>query len=189
MRIELNLASRPAENQRRFYVLAGTGIVLLLLLAVAQATTFLRGWWSVREVGPQTERLRAELGRMENEQKRLEQDLRQPEARDVIERSYFLNSLILQKSISWTQIFMDLERLIPDRVQVASIRPEVVDNNQIRLDMLVAGESMEQLLEFLRRVEKSHKFGTPVLSHELPPGAGSQDPSIKLALSVLYAQK
>ena len=189
MRIELNLASRPAENQRRFYVLAGTGIVLLLLLAVAQATTFLRGWWSVREVGPQTGRLRAELGRMENEQKRLEQDLRQPGARDVFERSYFLNSLILQKSISWTQIFMDLEKLVPDRVQVASIRPEIVDSGRVRLEMLVAGESIEPLLEFLRRIEKSEKFGTPVLSIETPPAAGAPDSSVKLALSVSYAQK
>ena len=55
--------------------------------------------------------------------------------------------------------------------------------------MLVAGESMGQLLEFLRRIESSAKFGTPVLSQEVPAQDATRDPSIKLGLSVLYGQK
>jgi len=192
MRIELNLATRPLENQRRFYVLTGTSAVLLLLLAGIQGTIFFRDWWSGREVGKQTERLRAEVGRLEGGEKKLEQELEQPRAQQVMERSNFLNSLLRHKGISWTQIFMDLEKLVPDRVQVTSIRPEVLDSNRVRLEMTVSGESVQQLLEFLRRIEKSDKFGTPVLSYETPPAGGTgvtQDPSIKLALSVSYAQK
>ncbi len=186
MRIELNLATRPLENQRRFYVLTGTSAVLLLLLAGIQGTIFFRDWWSGREVSKQTERLRAEVGRLETEQKKLEQELEQPRAQQVMERSHFLNSLLRHKGISWTLIFMDLEKLVPDRVQVASIRPEVLDSNRVRLEMMVTGESFGSLVEFLRRIEKSDKFGTPVLSIETPP---DKDTSIKLALSVSYAQK
>ena len=137
----------------------------------------------------QTERLRAEMLRLEAEQEKLDKQLEQPQAQDVMDRSYFLNALILHKSISWTQIFMDLEKLVPDRVLVLSIRPEIVDASRVRLEMSVAGESMGQLLEFLRRIESSGKFGTPVLSQEVPADAEAQDPSIKLGLSVLYDQK
>lgn len=189
MRIELNLATRPIENQRRFYVLAGASLVLLLLLAGIQGTIYFRDWWSGREVGLQTERLRAEVGRLEAEQKKLEEELKQPRAQQLMERAYFLNSLLLHKGISWTQIFMDLEKLMPERVQVTSIRPEIVDSGRVRLEMMVSGESIEQLLELLRRVERSDKFGMPVLSVETPPAGTAQDSSIKLALSVSYAQK
>ncbi len=189
MRIELNLASRPTENRRRFYVLVGTGAAVLLALALLQGTAFFRDWWSGRDLARQTERLRAETLRLETEQRKLELQLRLPEVRYVLDRSYFLNSLILQKSVSWTQIFMDLEKLMPDRVQVLSIHPEMLDGRQIRLDMSVAGESMGQLLELLRRIEKSDKFNNPVLSSEQPPPVGGQDPSIRLTLTVLYAQK
>ena len=189
MRIELNLASRPVGNLRRFYVLAGTGVVLLALLATAQATIFFRDWWSGREVSQQTERLRGEVRRLEAEQEKFEQQLEEPQAKEVMGRSDFLNAQILHKSVSWTQILMDLEELIPDRVLVVSIRPEIVERSQVRLEMLVAGESMGQLLEFLRRIESSAKFGTPVLSQEVPAQDDARDPSIKLGLSVLYGQE
>ncbi len=189
MRVELNLASRPTVNRRRFNVLAGSALLLLLLLAVAQGVAYFHSWGSDRAIGLMAERMRAEIARMESERNKLEQQLQQPEAREVIERAQFLNSLILQKSISWTQLFMDLEKLMPSRAQVISIRPEVLDTQQIRLEMSVAGESMDQLLEFVRRIETSEKFGTPVLQQEVPPGAGASDPTIRLGLTVLYAQK
>ena len=189
MRIELNLATRPTVNRRRFYVLAGSGVVLLLILAVVQAASLARSWSSGRGFGDRTVQLRAGIDTLETEQGALEQDLQQPQARDVIDRSYFLNSLILQKSVSWTQIFMDLEKLMPDRVLVTSIRPEMMENNQVRLDMAIQGESVPQVLEFLRRIEKSDKFGSPVVSTETPPARGEKEASVKVSLSVLYVQK
>ena len=189
MHIELNLASRPVENLRRFYTLAGTGVVLLALLAAAQATIFFRDWWGGREVSQQTELLRGEVLRLEAEQEKFEQQLEQPQVQEVMDRSYFLNALIFHKSISWTQILMDLEELVPDRVMVVSIRPEIVERSRVRLEMLVVGESTDQLLEFLRRIEGSAKFGTLVLSQEVPAPDAAQDPSIKLGLSVFYGQE
>ncbi len=189
MRIDLNLASRPVENLRRFYLLAGTGVVLLALLATAQATIFFRDWWAGREDRQQTESRRAEVRRLEAEEKKFKEQLEQPQAQDVIVRSDFLNKLIFQKSVSWTQILMDLEELVPDRVMVVSIRPEIVERSQVRLEMQVIGESIGQLLEFLRRIEGSAKFGTPVLSQEVPAQDAARDPSVKLGLSVFYGQK
>ncbi len=183
----MNLASRPTRNQRRFYVLAGTGVAILLALALGQVSWFVADWWRGRDLVRQTERLRAETERLAAEQQRLESELKQPQARDVIDRSYFLNSLIVQKGVSWTQIFMDLEKLVPDRVFVTSIRPQVLENNQIRLEMLVTGESINHLLGFLRRIESSDKFGMPVLGSERP--ATAQDSSTQLTLTVLYVQK
>ncbi len=188
MRIELNLASRGVKNQRRFYVLAGTAVAVLLVAAVIQAGWWFRDWYSGRGLAQRIEALRADVSRSEAERRRLEQQLQQPQSRDVMARAYFLNSLILQKSVSWTQIFMDLEKLVPDRVQVVSITPAVLDNNLIRLDMNVSGESLEKILEFMRRIETSEKFGTPIPRTETPP-QGRAETGTLVTLEVMYAQK
>jgi hypothetical protein len=78
---------------------------------------------------------------------------------------------------------------MPDRVLVTSIRPEMLENNQVRLDMAIQGESLPQVLELLRRIEKSDKFGSPVVSTETPPVRGDKEASVKVSLSVLYVQK
>lgn len=189
MRIELNLASRPSQHLRRFYLLAGAALAILVVVAAIQSTLFLRDWWSGRNLAKQVDRLSDEVARLQADETRLDQQLNRPEARDVIDRAGFLNFLILQKSVSWTQIFMDLEKLVPNRVQVASIRPEVLTSNRVRLDMSISGEGHGQLVEFVRRVETSDKFGEPVLSAETPPAQGAQDTGNRLTLTVLYAQK
>ena len=189
MHVELNLATYPKENRRRFYVLATATLAVLLVVGGAQGATLFRNWWGGRGVARQEERLRTETGRLESEEKKFRQDLTQPEAKEVLDRSHFLNVLILQKSVSWTQIFMDLEKLVPDRVQVLSIRPEIVAGNELRLEMVVGGESHGQLIELLRRIEKSDKFGTPVVKTESPPAPGDREATHRLSLMVAYVQK
>ncbi len=188
MRVELNLASRPSENHRRYLMVAGTGVAVLLLLAVLQGATYLRNWSGGRDVGRRAAELQAQVARLDTEQKQLEQALRQPQAAEVLDLSYFLNTLILQKSFSWTRTFMDMEKLIPNDVQVISIRPEVLEANKIALEMVVTGKSTEELLELVRRIETSDKFGTPVVRQETPP-EGTSDVSARLSLAVTYVQK
>jgi type IV pilus assembly protein PilN len=187
MRIELNLASRPTENRRRFLVLAGTGIALLLALAVYQGASYWRKWGSERETARRTLELQAEIRRLDAQQQKLEESLRRPEAVQVLETSYFLNGLILQKSFSWTRIFMDLEQLMPDDVQVATIHP-IVKESGIQLDMTLVAKNSDQMAEFVRRLERSEKFGKPVLKQETPPAGGLEN-SARLSLTVDYVQK
>lgn len=188
MRIELNLATRPTEKRRRFLVLAGTGMVVLLALAVFQGAWYWHRWAGERNVARRTSQALANINRLDDEQKRLIDSLQRPEAVRIFDASYFLNSLILQKGFSWTQLFMDLEKLVPNDVQVVAIHPQVLDANRISLDLQVAGKSTEQLLEFVRRLERGDKFGSTELKQEMPP-PGGVDNTARLTLSVIYAQK
>lgn len=189
MRIELNLASRPTENRRRFVVLAGTGIGILLALAIFQGAMYGRRWGSGRQSERRAAEIQAEIQRLDQQQNALDQSLRRPEAARVFDASYFLNGLILQKSFSWTQLFMDLEKLVPYNVQVTSIHPSVVEANRIELDLLVAGKSTDDLLEFVRRLERSEKFGTPTVRTEAPPEPGQPSSTARLSVTVGYVQK
>jgi len=57
------------------------------------------------------------------EQERLDAVLRRPENAEVLERSVFLNALLIRKGISWTRIFADLERIVPYNVKVLASGP------------------------------------------------------------------
>jgi Tfp pilus assembly protein PilN len=214
LHIALNLATNPFQNRRRFYVLAGTGGTILAAITILLVAVFIRNYRSERGLSRQISSLRQEQAKLEAEQKRMEELLRRPDVVDLMDRSEFLNSLIHQKAVSWTQIFMDLEKLMPERVQVVSLRPVVRGAGkeggkesgrdgrvalalpppkgplEMDLQMTVAAENTTGLLELLRRLEKSGNFRDLVLSRENPPQTGSgSDNLFQLQMSVFYAQK
>ena len=42
----------------------------------------------------------------------MENVLRQPQNAEVLDRSVFLNDLLMRKGVSWTRIFSDLENVL-----------------------------------------------------------------------------
>ena len=76
-----------------------------------------------------------------DQQAQLNTVIRKPENETVLERSVFINTLLLRKGISWDQIFTDLEKTIPYNVKLVRIRPTVDDQGRVTLDMILAAES------------------------------------------------
>ena len=71
------------------------------------------------EVAPLNEQVRT----VTDQQAKLDAVIRKPENETVLERSVFINTLLLRKGISWNQIFTDLEKTIPYNVKLVRIRP------------------------------------------------------------------
>ena len=68
--------------------------------------------------------------------------MRQPVNAGVLERSLLLNTLVERKSVSWTQIFADLEAVMPPNVRIIQVRlPQIDSANQVLLDMVVGSQS------------------------------------------------
>jgi Tfp pilus assembly protein PilN len=199
--IQLNLASQPFENQRRTVVLTSLAGIILLGTAAFLVTNFVRLYRSERGLAAQIDSARREIARLDAEEQRLNEQLRRPEAVDVMDRSEFLNGLIYQKAISWTQIFMDLEKIMPPRVQVMSLRPVASKPGgrtgaaaprgplEMDLHLEVSGDNVAALLEMVRNMEKSQVFQNPVFNIETPANpANPMDNLYKLVMSVRYAQ-
>lgn len=113
MRVPINLASRPYENLRPVYNAAGLAAILLVALALVVAWADWQNRRDTRLLTEQVSQLEAAMADLAREQLELEQGLRRPEMQEIRERSAFLNSLIVRKSLSWTQMFMDLETILP----------------------------------------------------------------------------
>jgi type IV pilus assembly protein PilN len=172
MRVRLNLATKAQETHRRFLVVAG-------FVALVAGTLFLSlGWhvYSVRSVDArlraQTEETSRRIAELQAERTDLERFFSQPENAKLHDRAAFLNSLIDGRSFNWTQMFMDLERILPGGVRVVSIEPHQV-KGRVEVKLTMGTSSDEAKLKFLRALEASHQFSEIQLDSDRQPAKGS----------------
>jgi type IV pilus assembly protein PilN len=157
MRTRLNLATKPLESHRRF--LAGSSFVVFFA-----AVVFLWLGWHVYTVRKVDEELRARTGKTRQEMARLEvqrQDLdrffHQEENAKLHDRADFINGILDARSFNWTQMFMDLEHVLPAGVRVISIEPKQVGGHvEVKLNVGATGD--EAALKFLHALEESKVF-------------------------------
>ena len=91
--------------------------------------------------------------------------------RSTRDQSQFLNGLIQRKAFSWTRVFEDLEQVMPPNLHVVSLRPELNEQNQMELEMKVAGDTRAAAVELVHRMEGSKHFQGAQLVQE---GQGSE---------------
>ena len=186
MRIPINLASQPFRRDRAILA-AGMAVSLLLvgtlgvLISMALADNTQLG-----QVRHRINRLQSQIRQVSTEETRLDAVLRKPENAEVLERSVFLNDLLLRKGISWTRIFADLEKAVPYNVRVIQIHPIVDGRNRISLDMQVASQSPEPVIEMLKTLAQP-PFANP--DPKLQQAPSQSEPLWRYRVSVEYAQK
>jgi type IV pilus assembly protein PilN len=170
MRIRLNLATKAQETHRRFMVVAG------LVAAIAGIIFLALGWhvYSIRNVDA---RLRAQS-------EITERFFAQPENAKLHDRAAFLNSLIDGRSFNWTQMFMDLERILPGGVKLVSIEPKQAKGH-VEVKLTVGASSDDAKLKFLRALEDSRQFTDIQLDTDMPARNGTQR---VVALTAIYSR-
>ncbi len=187
MRVELNLASRPFGRARLFWTASAAIGLFLLCLTGWLAWTYV----SKSELPPalvqREAQLQAQLADLSREETELRASLGLPETIDIYDRSFFLNQLLTRKGISWTRTFEDLEKVLPPRVLMMQLRPEVTPENNVRLEMQVGAETPQDFIEFLQALEGSDIFGAPDVHGYSPPN--DNDPYFRYELMVSYEQR
>lgn len=158
MRLDINLASRPYEDARQFWTRWGTALAAAIILTLALIAITISGWRAARADHAQISELKAEIGQRDQIRQQAEDFLNRPENRTTRDESQFLNELIERKEFSWTHVLEDLEKVMPPRIHLVSIHPELDEDNQLSLKMEVAGDSRDRALDLARRMEDSGRF-------------------------------
>jgi type IV pilus assembly protein PilN len=158
MRVDINLATHPYEDLRLFWmrwgsILGGLGALLLVLLFLIS-----HGWDQAHATQILIASGEQRVALLDGEKASAEATLSRPENRTTRDRSQFLNDLFERKAFSWTQVFEDLERIMPPRVHVVSIHPDMSPENQLQIKLIVAGDSPGRVLELVRKMEASQHF-------------------------------
>jgi len=185
--LSLNLASEPFRRDRP--ILAASAATAVLMLGVLGVLVMLIV--EQRELAAdsraQAAAVEGQLRAASSEQAQLEARLRLPGNAEVLDRSALFNALILRKSISWTLLFSDLERVMPGNVRLITVRPFLSSSNEVQLDMVVGAQSPDPVIELLKRLERSPSFGATSLLSSSPPT--QNEPLYRYRVSVSYAQK
>lgn len=187
MKFPINLASQPFHKDRPILLASGAVAALMvcsLILLISLALADRHRSADTRRV---IARLDQQIERTAAEQARLDALLRRPENAEVLERSLFLNALLYRKGISWTRVFADLEKTLPPNVRLIHIRPQVVSENQVYLEMIVAAQTLGPVFEMVKDLESSDVFGETNVYSVMPPS--QSEPLFRCRVSVNYAQK
>jgi type IV pilus assembly protein PilN len=187
LKIQLNLASQPFRRERLFWVSTGANVVALLALAGALLFQYVSHAELPPEQVAMETKLRAEMAQLSAEERQLDGELGDAANEEILERSLFLNQLITRKGISWTRTFSDLETVLPPRVLMMQIRPEVTASNKVVLDMQVGAETRGDFVEFLKALESSEFFGQLAVRGSSPPT--ENQPLWRYQLTVQYDQR
>ncbi len=166
MRVNINLASQKYEEVRQFYVrwgwaIAATAVLTVLLLVFA-------GWnySDSSQLNQGNKKLEQEVSALTLERATLEALARRPENHDVTEQKNFWNDQIAKRSFSWTQLFNDLQRIMPARAYVSSVHPELTLDHRLKLTLAIVSDKHDNGLELVRRMEKSERFRGPLIDIE-----------------------
>src|SRR5262252_6395642 len=185
MHIDINLASRPYEDARQFWMRWGTALgvlgLLTLVLLVLDITGFVASHHD-RVVMAQTRALIADRDRTRAQADRV---LNLPENRTTRDQSRYLNQLIDRKAFSWTRVLENLEKVMPPRVHLVSISPQLDENNELLLKMMVAGDSRDRAIELTRRMEESRRFAQTSISREARFESQNGD-TLQFEISAIY---
>jgi len=187
MRFPINLASEPFRRDRAMIVASSILAGLLVLTLGLLIVLIVNERHQKRDVREATAQAEEQLARLASEQSALEATMRKTENADVLERSVFLNTLIARKAVSWTRLFADLESVMPHNVRLVAIRPQTDPQHQIQLEMTVGAQSVEPVVDLLKRMEASGIFSVPSVANCLPPS--QSEPLYRCRVSVSYAQK
>jgi hypothetical protein len=190
IQVPINLATEPFRRDRPMLVAtAALGLLLAILLGV-EVKTITSERHQGADIHVTINRLNGQLRGITAEQAKLNALLRRPENAEVLERSLFLNGLIDRKSISWTRLFADLEKVVPYNVRLVSVRlPEVDSENHVLLDMVVGAKEVPAILELVRHLEASPQFGAIPINVQSGTPPSQTDPFYRYHVVVSYAQK
>jgi len=175
MRLDINLASQPYEDARQFWLRWGTALAVAAILTLALLTYTISNWFAARRDHAQIADLRAQIAQRDRKREQAEEFLNRPENRSTRDQSQFLNQLIERKSLSWTLVLEDLEKVMPTRVHLISIHPEVDEENQLTLKMVVGGDSRDKAIELAHRMEDSGHFSQTYIATESSAAVGTGD--------------
>jgi len=191
MRIDVNLATQPYEDLRRFWFRWGGALAVLGLLTLVLVYVTVMGWINARKDDGLIQQAERQIATRDQEKANAQALLNLPQNSSTRDRSVFLNDLFYRKAFSWTKVFENLEQVMPPGLHVVSIHPELAPDSEVEIRLVVAGESRERALELVRKMEGSQRFQQTQIEQETSEsGAGlTAGDTVLFNISALYVSE
>ncbi len=188
MRPRFNLASQPFINLRPFLLTTSLLGVAAVALSVVLAVVALTTWRTQTATLERLQGLQRQRADLVSRQGRLQTELRDAATQRLLKRTHELNQMIRHKSLSWTELFYDLQQHLPAGARILSLAPSLRDDGRLLVQMQVGGESPAAVLEFLRVLGEGTKFRELALKSQRRGSPNSPDRTVA-EVSAVYVQE
>ncbi len=185
MRVDINLASQPYEDARRFWMRWGSALVALGILTLLLLSMTVNGWLGARKDRQLIKQYEQQTAARDQEKADAMALLNLPQNSSTRDRSQFLNDLFQRKAFSWTKAFEDLEQVMPRPLHVVSMHPELAPDNELEIKLIVAGDTREHALDLVSKMEASQHFHETYIEEEIAQPSNTGD-TVQFHISALY---
>lgn len=155
--LRTNLATRPFYNERAVHLVIGVFAVLLVALTAWNVYTVLTLSRANTELSSRVNQDHAEAEQLRKMATDIRRKINQEELHQVVTAAREANSLIDQRTFSWTAFFNRIESTLPPDVMLSSVRPSIKDG-ATRVSMVVLGRRAEDIDEFIEKLESTGAF-------------------------------
>jgi len=155
--LRTNLSTRPFYNERAVHLLLALAALVVAVLTAFNAIRILSLSRQNTELSSLIDRDHQEAERLTREAHRIRAGINPSELEATADSAALANSLIDQRTFSWTELFNHLEATLPANVMLSSVQPNFRDD-KITIGMIVLGRRTEDIDEFIEKLEATGAF-------------------------------
>jgi hypothetical protein len=155
--LRTNLATRPFYNERAVHLILALAGVLVLAVTIFNVSRIATLSARHAELRLQIDRDEARAAELAQQTAALRQTIDAADLERVVGAARQANTLIEQRTFSWTQLFNRLEETLPADVMLAAVRPQIEETG-VRLEMVVLARAVEGIDSFIERLEGTGAF-------------------------------
>jgi Tfp pilus assembly protein PilN len=152
-----NLSTRPFYNERAVHLGLALAALAILAVTIVNVVEVVR---LSRENTALSARIRDDRGLADDfarKARSTRQGINQSELKLVVAAAREANTLIENRTFSWTELFNHLESTLPPDVMLTSVRP-TIDETGTKITMTVVARSRVDAEEFMDKLEATGAF-------------------------------
>ena len=155
--LRTNLSTRPFYNERAVHLAVGAAAVLIAALTIWNIVQVVSLSRRNTELATRVNADHAEAGQLTAMAADIRGKINRDELQLVVDSAREANTLIDQRTFSWTEFFNRLESTMPPDVMLTAVRPSV-KQGVTHVTMSVLGRRAEDVDEFIEKLEAIGAF-------------------------------
>jgi Tfp pilus assembly protein PilN len=155
--IRTNLSTRPFYNEGAVQLAIAAAVLLVVLLTAYNAVRVASLTRQNAELSASIDRDREEAQRLNAEAARVRATIDQVRLQAIADAASTANTLIDQRTFSWTAFFNHIEHTLPPGVMLTSVQPSFTASGT-SVQMAVLGRRAEDVDEFMEKLEATGAF-------------------------------
>lgn len=154
----LNLSSRPFYNYNIFIIILIALYGFSIFLGIYTGKKIYKGFKFTEDAKVQVENLSKELKKYMEENRVLNYKLNSIEKKSLVEKAEEINSMVLQRSFSWSKLLQSLEEVLPEEVRLISLSTSKTKGGFIKIRMSALSSKRDGMLQTIEALKTSPYF-------------------------------